>query len=248
MDLKQAFFPAETQRAPEVIYDQIYQQIASGQLKPGDRLPSERVLAEQFQRSRHVIREALRMLQQDGLITVEVGSAGGSIVQQVSADLLGTPLKHYLADGGLSLLELTEYRYLNDFGCARFAARHRTEADIQAMRDALEGLKASIGGGDAFWTHDTAFHRALAEASHNRLMILVNDAVIEMSSKITDASIASYSPDQRAELDRRIYETHDASFQAVVARDAAEACRCAEAVVNLFREQSPLEEELPQHL
>ena len=104
MDLKQAFFPAETQRAPEVIYDQIYQQIASGQLKPGDRLPSERVLAEQFQRSRHVIREALRMLQQDGLITVEVGSAGGSIVQQVSADLLGTPLKHYLADGGLSLL------------------------------------------------------------------------------------------------------------------------------------------------
>ena len=110
MDLKQAFFPAETQRAPEVIYDQIYQQIASGQLKPGDRLPSERVLAEQFQRSRHVIREALRMLQQDGLITVEVGSAGGSIVQQVSADLLGTPLKHYLADGGLSLLELTEYR------------------------------------------------------------------------------------------------------------------------------------------
>ena len=100
MDLKQAFFPAETQRAPEVIYDQIYQQIANGRLKPGDRLPSERVLAEQFQRSRHVIREALRMLQQDGLITVEVGSAGGSIVQQVSADLLGTPLKHYLADGG----------------------------------------------------------------------------------------------------------------------------------------------------
>lgn len=100
MDLKQAFFPAETQRAPEVIYDQIYQQIANGRLKPGDLLPSERVLAEQFQRSRHVIREALRMLQQDGLITVEVGSAGGSIVQQVSADLLGTPLKHYLADGG----------------------------------------------------------------------------------------------------------------------------------------------------
>ena len=79
MDLKQAFFPAETQRAPEVIYDQIYQQIANGRLKPGDRLPSERVLAEQFQRSRHVIREALRMLQQDGLITVEVGSAGGSM-------------------------------------------------------------------------------------------------------------------------------------------------------------------------
>lgn len=116
------------------------------------------------------------------------------------------------------------------------------------MRDALEQLKASVDKEDAFRAYDAAFHHALAEASHNRLMILVNDAVMEMSSKITDASIASYSPAQRAELNRRIFETHNAIFQAVVARDAAEACRCAEAVVNLFREQSPPEGELPQHL
>ncbi len=64
----------------------------------------------------------------------------------------------------------------------------------------------------------------------------------------TAAAFASDSPAQRADVNRRICETHTAVCQAVVARDAAEACRCAEAVVNLFREQSPPEGELPQHL
>ena len=58
------FQPATTKRASEVIYDQIYQKIASGALRPGDSLPSERELAEQFHRSRPSVREALRMLQQ----------------------------------------------------------------------------------------------------------------------------------------------------------------------------------------
>ena len=124
MDI-QAFSPAETQKAPEVIYSQIYQRIISGKLKPGDRLPSERALAEQFHRSRHIIREALLMLQQDGLLTIEVGSTGGAVIQGVSINMLASPLKRYLESGDLSLLELTEYRYLNELGCVRFAARHR---------------------------------------------------------------------------------------------------------------------------
>ncbi len=235
----QEFSPAETQRAPDVIYDQIYQRIVSGKLKPGDRLPSERVLAEQFQRSRHIIREALRMLQQDGLITIEVGSAGGAVIQGISIDMLSAPLKKYLSSGDLDLRELTEYRYLNDFGCARFAALHRTEADIRAMAEALEQVKASIDHDEAFFRHDIDFHHALAEASHNRLAILVNDAVIRMATEQMERSVRTSSRRQRAELHRRIYETHSRIFQAVVAGDVAEAGRCADAVVDLFRSQNP---------
>ena len=235
----QAFSPAETQKAPDVIYAQIYQRIVSGKLKPGDRLPSERVLSEQFQRSRHIIREALRMLQQDGLITIEVGSAGGAVIQGISIDMLSTPLKKYLSSGDLDMTELTEYRYLNDFGCARFAAMHRTEEDIRAMQEALDRVKASIENDDAFLQHDIDFHHALAAASHNRLAILVNDAVIIMATEITERSVAHRSREQRAALNRRIYETHYAIFQAVVAGDVAEAGRCADAVVDLFRELRP---------
>ena len=60
---KALFTPAKTQRASEAIYNQIYPKIISGELRTGDRLPPERELAEMFQRSRPVVREALRMLQ-----------------------------------------------------------------------------------------------------------------------------------------------------------------------------------------
>ena len=70
---KALFTPAKTQRASEAIYNQIYPKIISGELRPGDRLPPERELAEMFQRSRPVVREALRMLQQEGLIETAVG-------------------------------------------------------------------------------------------------------------------------------------------------------------------------------
>lgn len=78
------FTPAKTQRASEAIYNQIYPKIVSGELKPGDRLPPERELAEMFQRSRPVVREALRMLQQDGLLETSVGSAGGAVIRGIS--------------------------------------------------------------------------------------------------------------------------------------------------------------------
>ena len=71
---KALFTPAKTQRASEAIYNQIYPKIISGELRPGDRLPPERELAEMFQRSRPVVREALRMLQQEGLIETAVGT------------------------------------------------------------------------------------------------------------------------------------------------------------------------------
>ena len=247
MDI-QAFSPAETQKAPEVIYSQIYQRIISGKLKPGDRLPSERALAEQFHRSRHIIREALLMLQQDGLLTIEVGSTGGAVIQGVSINMLASPLKRYLESGDLSLLELTEYRYLNELGCVRFAARHRTEADIQAMQQALDRIKASLDHEAAFLEHYVDFHRALAAASHNRLAIVVNDAVIGISSRMTADSMSQCSLAQRIELNLRVYETHNDMFKAVVAQDIAEATRCADAVVDLFHSQFPIGKELAQYL
>ena len=84
---KALFTPAKTQRASEAIYNQIYPKIISGELRPGDRLPPERELAEMFQRSRPVVREALRMLQQEGLIETAVGSSGGAVIRGVSLKL-----------------------------------------------------------------------------------------------------------------------------------------------------------------
>lgn len=131
------FTPAKTQRASEAIYNQIYPKIVSGELKPGDRLPSERELAEMFQRSRPVVREALRMLQQDGLLETSVGSAGGAVIRGISLKSVEEPLKNLVAMGAINLEELLEYRHINDRGCARLAAIHHTEEDAAALQKTL---------------------------------------------------------------------------------------------------------------
>ena len=99
---KALFTPAKTQRASEAIYNQIYPKIISGELRPGDRLPPERELAEMFQRSRPVVREALRMLQQEGLIETAVGSSGGAVIRGVSLKSVEEPLKNLVAMGAIN--------------------------------------------------------------------------------------------------------------------------------------------------
>ena len=130
---KALFTPAKTQRASEAIYNQIYPKIISGELRPGDRLPPERELAEMFQRSRPVVREALRMLQQEGLIETAVGSSGGAVIRGVSLKSVEEPLKNLVAMGAINLDELLEYRHINDRSCARLAAIHHTEEDLSLI-------------------------------------------------------------------------------------------------------------------
>lgn len=174
---KALFTPAKTQRASEAIYNQIYPKIISGELRPGDRLPPERELAEMFQRSRPVVREALRMLQQEGLIETAVGSSGGAVIRGVSLKSVEEPLKNLVAMGAINLDELLEYRHINDRSCARLAAIHHTEEDAEALRQTLEGAKANLDSLFSFQEYDVAFHSALAKASHNTLASLINDVI-----------------------------------------------------------------------
>ena len=170
---KALFTPAKTQRASEAIYNQIYPKIISGELRPGDRLPPERELAEMFQRSRPVVREALRMLQQEGLIETAVGSSGGAVIRGVSLKSVEEPLKNLVAMGAINLDELLEYRHINDRSCARLAAIHHTEEDAEALRQTLEGAKANLDSLFSFQEYDVAFHSALAKGSHKTLASLL---------------------------------------------------------------------------
>lgn len=231
------FSPATTQRASEVVYEQIYNRIVSSELKAGDRLPSERALSEQFQRSRHIIREALRMLQQDGLVRIEVGSTGGAIVQGISIQTVEEPLKKFLSCGAVSLDELTEYRNINDYGCAKLAAIHYTEEDAQRMREILERARECIDDPEQFRQYDTAFHCALAAASHNHLAIIINDVIVGLNTRMIADSTREYTLEQQRELNRKVYESHSELFQAVLTRNPVAAVRRVDKVAQLFRGQ-----------
>jgi len=231
------FKPAITKHASQVIYDQIYQKILSGELKPGERLPAERELSEQFQRSRPSVREALRMLQQDGLLKIVVGSSGGAVVRGISLETVEEPLKKFLACGAVSLQELVEYRHINDRGCARLAAVHHMQEDEQRIQEILNRAKAAIQDPMSFQKYDIAFHSALAAASHNYLAIMINDVIVGLNTKVFLDAVCDYTIEQHRELNRLIYESHKDIFEAVLSKDPAKADLCVDLMVDLFYEK-----------
>ena len=229
-----SFDPAPTKRAPQVIYDQIYQKIISGELKPGDRLPAERELAEQFQRSRPSVREALRMLQQEGLLEIAVGSAGGPIVRGISMKSVEKPLKKLVDVGAINLDELVEYRQLNDRACARMAAMHRTDEDVAKLRRIMDEYWDSIQDTPRLRAADLKFHDALAQASHNSLAILINDVVVTLNTNMYWDAVREMPPEKLEEVNQEAFRSHQGILDAVAAQDPDRAGRCVDWTVELY--------------
>ena len=233
---KTAFAPAKTKRACEVIYDQIYDKIVRGELEAGDRLPPERVLAEQFQRSRPSVREALRMLQQNGLIRIDIGSAGGSIVQGFSVAGLEKNLKDLIDSGVFSLQELKDYRIINDMGCARLAARNRTAEDIAALEKNIVRYGASVADIEALHRIDEEFHAILATASHNAMVIAVNSAITEIIVTYFWNRAREFSEQKILRINQMAFEAHAAMAKAVIAGDGEDAEKQMQRVNRAFHD------------
>lgn len=223
----QLLHPVETQRASEAIYDQIKALIVEGQLKPGDRLPSERSLMEAIARSRPTIREALRMLEREGLIhTVPGGS--GAVVQQPSADIVTQSLDTMLQVGGVSLEELGEFRLHNDVAVARWAAQRRTQSDIETLQDILDQMEQCIQSKDweGFLALDPEFHCQLAYAGRNVVAAIMSQVLSQLSNPISVKHILEQPASGTEKQILNIWDMHKRIFDAVCAgcpQKAAEA-------------------------
>jgi GntR family transcriptional regulator, transcriptional repressor for pyruvate dehydrogenase complex len=163
---------------PEQIAASIRESILAGSLGPGDRLPSEEAMAEMYGCSRPTVREALGTLRADGVLTSARGRGGGYRVAELSLGALGASVGEVitlsLGTGTLDYGQLFAVRFDLELRSAATAAAVRTEADLEALRATLPG--ASEGEGEkltveAALSADVAFHRALAEASHNPLLV-----------------------------------------------------------------------------
>jgi len=128
------FQQVRVSRASEEVVDQIKEAIYSRQLLPGDRLPSERELSEQFGLSRMTIRDALRVLESTGLVEIKVGASGGAYVREPNLEMLSDSLSSFLRLKKTTLLELTEARKIIETATAELAAQRATEEDLKAVR------------------------------------------------------------------------------------------------------------------
>ncbi len=208
--------PVETQRASAAIYEQIKNLILQGQLKPGDRLPSERSLMEVMGRSRPTIREALRMLERDGFIhTVPGGS--GAVVQQPSTDLVVQSLDAILQVGKVTLVELGEFRMHNDVAVARWAAQRRTQSDIDALKDILDRMEQCIQtkNWEGFLALDPEFHCQLAYAGKNTVSAIMSRVLSQLSNPISVRHILDQPESGTEKQILNIWDMHNRIFDAV---------------------------------
>lgn len=171
---------ATIQSAPlyEQIVEQIKLQIVNGTLKVGDQLPTERELAEQFQVSRTSVREAIKILQQVGLLEVSPGR-GTFIVDSVSQSFQHSLDLIISLERAKGLSNLVEVRELLEPEIAALAAIRATQNDIGAMREAIETMDEMLRDADAFIAADQDFHRALAEATQNSLIPMLLDPIVD---------------------------------------------------------------------
>lgn len=186
------FQPVEPVRAYQRVAAQIEERILSGELVPGARLPAERELMRQFGVGRSTIREALRVVQSSGLLRSRPGDPQGAEVLGVSSDQLSAALARLARSRMLTLGQLVQFRMVLDGESNRLAARLRDADDLAAMAAHIDTMHERIPQGlHAFSEADALFHRAVAAATGNMLLMLCADAVHEAVVEIIEGRIAA---------------------------------------------------------
>ncbi|HEX9437365.1 MAG TPA: FCD domain-containing protein [Candidatus Limnocylindria bacterium] len=164
------FTPIRQARASGEIVLQIERAIFDGALHPGDRLESERELAEQFSVSRITVRDALRVLEARGLIRVKVGATGGAFVAETNFDHVVGSISTMIALRKMTLSELAEARTVVETATAELAAERADAAAVARLAEMVDRGRGVVREGLPHTEVSMDFHVALAEASKNELL------------------------------------------------------------------------------
>jgi GntR family transcriptional repressor for pyruvate dehydrogenase complex len=167
----------QTSRLYEQIVQQIEESILKGEIVEGSQLPAERELAEQFGVSRTAVREAIKALQEKGLVDALPGR--GTFVTNGSSNGMRRSLDR-MVKGGEShgLAYLVEVREMLEPEIAALAATRADYEDLAAMRQALDAMDTAGPQSEAYIEADLDFHLALAEAAANPIVLSLIDSIV----------------------------------------------------------------------
>jgi DNA-binding FadR family transcriptional regulator len=215
------------------VVSQIEEAILSGRLQTGQTLPSERELKETFHISRGTLREALRVLEQKGLIEIRLGVGGGSVVKSVETDRVSESLGLLIRSQKVSLNHLAEFREALEGIIAAQAAERRTPEDVARLKALLDEAGECMQSGpdrrDEFLEADKRIHLAIAGATGNPLHVSVLASIHDNIHRYYDRFLSM----EGAELDQNYRDLCE--LVAAVARgSAADARRRAQEHVERF--------------
>ncbi|WP_246222451.1 FadR/GntR family transcriptional regulator [Phytoactinopolyspora limicola] len=213
-------------RAYERVVEQIEEHVLRGQLRPGDRLPSERALMAEFGVSRSTVREALRVLESNGLVRSRPGDPAGPEILEFSPTTLRKSVTRLVRTDQVGLGELVQFRMLLDSWANLLAAKLATDEQVAEMEAAMARMEQAIDEGYVeFSQADVAFHDAVARGSGSTLIQVCSDVVRGVVVGLIAHKIAD-SPDRRA-LMRKSLNHHAEVLHALRERDGERAARLA---------------------
>ncbi len=233
--------PIRQARLHQRVVEELLKQIVSGAIPPGTVLPSEPELARQFGVSRIVIREAIRILVEKGLVAVRHGS--GMWIQppeqwdQLDPMVLFEQLRSQRDPSRLE--EILELRKILELAAAELAAQRRTPEHVARLGEVLERMRAAVSDPSVYVDLDVAFHEALFEAAGNRLLR-------DVRRPLSDVLFSGWLLTSRsAERLARTHQGHEEIYAAIVAGDPAAAREAMRRHLEQFEEAIRAELELP---
>ena len=184
------FRPLPAKRAFEEIADQIRSLIYSKTLMPGDRLPAERELAVQFRTGRMAVREALRMLEQSGLVQIKQGSDGGAFVKEVDPGIASQSISDAIRRAEMSLPDVTAVRIALEDLIAELAVDRITDLELDFLDKSIQETEAALADemeerdglpdAELLAEMNVDFHILLARATKNLLLEIISESLMNV--------------------------------------------------------------------
>jgi GntR family transcriptional regulator, transcriptional repressor for pyruvate dehydrogenase complex len=222
--IEQISFRVEPKHLPDEVAARLTQAIQTGEFAVGDRLPSERLLCEQFAVSRAVVREALSQLKSEGLVASKVGS-GVFVTERNQRQAFR--MQDVAIDEKDSLAMVMELLVTIEVASTRLAAVRRTPEDLKRIRRALIGMEYEIANDRLGDNEDFAFHQAIVEATHNPHFKALSEH-LEHGARHVIRQARSNTKSHHADLVEAVQQEHKAIFDSINAGDADQAELAAE--------------------
>jgi DNA-binding FadR family transcriptional regulator len=229
-----SFAPVKQNRIAVEIVGQLKSAILAGRFSPGERLPTERELTEQFQVSRVVVREAVRELEITGLVKILQGPNGGAYVTDLSFDHLNNAFLDLFHYSKLSVAELIRTRILVECETVRAAASNPPADFARRLQEALDAEQAERLSPSDFVSSRIRIHHLLAEMSGNRLLQAIASSLLRLTAEVIrvvkPAKKVIHRPEEHAEIIRAVLSRDPDAAEAAMRRHLE---RMAERLIKL---------------
>jgi GntR family transcriptional repressor for pyruvate dehydrogenase complex len=224
--------PMKVPKASDVLANELRERILTGEFAEGTGLPAERDLVTQTRMSRTTVREALRILEVQGLIRIKAGRTGGAFVQQPGEEAMASTVNLLIRGRQIRLAALLETREAIEPFCAQLAAQNRTDEELEILDEANRAIADDSADLTQFLQANVDWHVAVARAGHNELL----------SGLMTALSRAIYaaSEDEKfvdADVRHTTVHAHETITAAIRAGDAEAALRRMKRHVHSYAEE-----------